>query len=69
MQNIHALLPRMRLDSALDAPRGAAAPVAQAQVPPPVVRGKVTLRALLGEDQGISITIPRTTGLAALPGC
>lgn len=62
MQNLHALLPRMRLDSALDAP----APVQPAQAPR--VGGKVTLRALLGEDDGVAITIPRCTRLAALPG-
>lgn len=55
MQNMHQLLPRMRLDTADEAPREPAG-------------GKVTLRALLGEDGGIAITIPRTTRLDDVPG-
>lgn len=67
MQNFHGLLPRMRLESALDAlslvqPAVAAAPQA------PRMGGKVMLRALLGEDQGVAITILRSTSLATLPG-
>lgn len=33
-----------------------------------IPKGKLTLRALLGETRGAVITLPRTTRLAALPG-
>lgn len=62
LQGIHQLLPRMRMGSVSDAPCESAPPEAA------VVSGKVTLRALLGEDDGVAITIPRTTRLDAVPG-
>lgn len=65
LQNMHALLPRMRVESVLDAPTQI---LVVQPAAPPVIRSKVTLRALLGEDQGVAITIPRSTRLADVPG-
>lgn len=74
---LHTLLQRMRI-----VPVSEGAPVIAATSPtlldvmkptptapaPIILKGKLTLRALLGETGGAVISIPRTTRLAELPG-